>query len=97
MRKNSKTQILEQRWSKHTSRVNSLSWTSDGANLASGSLDTNVFVWSLAKRSSTVSILNAGPGGVNAVAWLENDAKVGKLASAGADGCVRLWDVTFVA
>lgn len=33
-------------------------------------------------------------GGVNAVAWVDGakDGK-GRLASAGADGCVRIWEV----
>ena len=46
-----------------------------------------------------IAILNAQIGGANAVLWLEADksesAKSGKLASTGADGCVRLWEVTF--
>jgi hypothetical protein len=45
-----------------------------------------------------IAILNAQIGGANAVLWLEDKsegAKIGKLGSAGADGCVRLWEVTF--
>jgi hypothetical protein len=43
-----------------------------------------------------IALKNAGPGGVNAVLWLDGvSGKVGKLASAGADGCVRVWEVTF--
>jgi WD40 repeat protein len=44
-----------------------------------------------------IAILNAQIGGANAVLWLEDGAKTGKLASAGADGCIRLWEVTFFA
>jgi hypothetical protein len=40
-----------------------------------------------------IAIKGAGPGGVNAVLWIEPGS--GKLVSAGADGCVRLWEVTF--
>lgn len=39
----------------------------------------------------SVAIKNAVPGGVNLVFWLGED----KLAGAGADGCVRVWNVTF--
>ncbi|KAI0690233.1 WD40 repeat-like protein [Cerioporus squamosus] len=79
------------RWSFHSGRVNSLAWTADGQHCASGSLDTHVYVWSVAKPMKNIAIKNAGPGGVNAVFWLKD----GELASAGADGCVRLWNVTF--
>lgn len=43
-----------------------------------------------------IAIKNAGPGGVNSVLWVTVDGvKTGQLASAGADACVRLWEVTF--
>ncbi|KAI8976703.1 WD40 repeat-like protein [Trametes punicea] len=79
------------RWSFHTGRIHSLAWTADGQHCASGSLDTHVYVWSVQKPMKNIAIKNAGPGGVSAVFWLgEND-----LASAGADGCVRRWSITF--
>lgn len=37
------------RWTFHNSRIHSLAWTADGAHVASGSLDTHVYVWSIAK------------------------------------------------
>ncbi|KAJ2934186.1 hypothetical protein H1R20_g2912, partial [Candolleomyces eurysporus] len=83
-------------WGAHTSRVNSLSWTSDSKNCASGSLDTNVYVWSVLKPLRRVAIKEAGPAGVNAVQWL-GGGKDGKLVTSGADACVRLWEVTFPA
>ena len=42
-----------------------------------------------------IAIKNAGIGGVNVVLWLEEEGKKGKLASTGADACVRVWDVAF--
>ena len=42
-----------------------------------------------------IAIKKAGLGGVNAVLWLEEDEKKGKLVSSGADACVRVWDVLF--
>ncbi|KAF9477791.1 WD40 repeat-like protein [Pholiota conissans] len=86
--------VVTTRWANHTARINSLSWTSDSAHCASGSLDTNVYVWSVAKLTKNIAIKNAGPGGVNAVLWLEG-GKGGKLVSSGFDGCVRSWQVTF--
>jgi len=83
--------LVHNRWSFHSGRINSLAWTADGKNCASGSLDTHVYVWSVAKPLRNIAIKQAGPGGVNTVFWLSDT----KLASAGADGCVWTWDVTF--
>ncbi|OBZ67657.1 putative WD repeat-containing protein C9G1.05 [Grifola frondosa] len=83
--------VITSRWSFHSGRIHSLSWTADGQHCASGSLDTHVYVWSVQKPMRNIAIKNAGPGGVNAVFWLKD----GQLASAGADGCVRLWNITF--
>ncbi len=83
--------FITSRWSFHTARINSLSWTADGRHCASGSLDTHVYVWSVGKPMKNIALKNAGPGGINAVFWLKD----GELASAGADGCVRVWNVTF--
>ncbi|KAJ7100107.1 WD40-repeat-containing domain protein [Mycena belliarum] len=92
---NQKTMITG-RWSFHSARVNSLTWTADSKHCASGSLDTHVYVWSVANPIRNVALKNAGPGGVNAVLWIgDNTGKSGTLASAGADGCVRGWEVTF--
>ncbi|PIL23440.1 hypothetical protein GSI_14751 [Ganoderma sinense ZZ0214-1] len=83
--------LVTSRWSFHTARINSLSWTADGRHCASGSLDTHVYVWSVEKPMKNIALKNAAPGGVNAVFWIKD----GELASAGADGCVRVWNVTF--
>ena len=36
-------------------------------------------------------------GGINTVLWLEDGSgeKTGRLAGAGADVCVRVWEITF--
>ncbi|KAJ7461763.1 WD40 repeat-like protein [Mycena galericulata] len=89
--------MITARWSFHSARVNSLSWTSDSQHCASGSLDTHVYVWSVANPSRNIALKNAGPGGVNTVLWVGGGGagKSGTLASAGADGCVRVWEVVF--
>ncbi|KZT25763.1 WD40 repeat-like protein [Neolentinus lepideus HHB14362 ss-1] len=87
--------VLTSRWSFHSGKINSLSWTADSQHCASGSLDTHVYVWSVQKPLRNIAIKNAGPGGVNSVLWLESDGKAGKLVSAGADACARLWEITF--
>lgn len=84
-------QMATNRWSAHSARVNSLSWTPDSRHLASGSLDTHVYIWSTEKLLQNIVIKNAASNGVNGVLWVGST----KLASSGADGIVRLWDVAF--
>ena len=88
-------QLITSRWGFHSARINSIQWTSDSRHCATGSLDTDVYVWSVEKPMKNIAIKNAGLGGVNAVFWLEEDGKKGRLASSGADACVRVWDVVF--
>ncbi|KIK68693.1 hypothetical protein GYMLUDRAFT_36180 [Collybiopsis luxurians FD-317 M1] len=88
--------LITSRWSYHSARVNSLSWTADSRHCASGSLDTHVYIWSVAKPLKNIAIKNAGPGGVNAVLWIHGgEGKTGQLVSSGADACVKVWEVTF--
>jgi hypothetical protein len=55
-----------------------------------------VYVWSVANPTRNIALKNVGPGGVNAVLWVGGGAgKSGTLASAGFDGCVRVWEVLF--
>lgn len=77
------------RWSAHTARVTSISWSQDGKRAVSGSLDTNVCVWSLADPGKRVKALNAHKEGVGAVVWVEGD----KVVSCGADAAVKVWKV----
>jgi WD40 repeat protein len=93
---NDYAQLITARWSFHSARVNSLSWTPDSKHCASGALDTHVYVWSVDNPTRNIALKNAGPGGVNGVLWVGGGTgKGGTLASAGADGCVRVWEVAF--
>ncbi|KAJ7170250.1 WD40 repeat-like protein [Mycena crocata] len=88
--------LITARWSFHSARVNSLSWTSDSKHCASGSLDTHVYIWSVATPTKNIALKNAVSGGVNAVLWVGGGAgKGGTLLGAGADACVRVWEVVF--
>ncbi|KAK0220027.1 WD40 repeat-like protein [Armillaria fumosa] len=88
--------LVTSRWSFHSARVNSLSWTADSKHCASGSLDTHVYIWSVEKPMKNIALKNVGPGGVNAVLWVESgNGKTGKLVSAGADACARVWEIKF--
>jgi len=93
---NAEKELVTSRWSFHSARVNSFAWTSDSLHCASASLDTHICIFSVTKPLRNIPIRNAGPGGINAVLWLgETTAKTAKLASVGADACVRTWEVTF--
>ncbi|OCH86494.1 WD40 repeat-like protein [Obba rivulosa] len=83
--------LLTTRWSFHNARVSSMSWTADAKHCATGSLDTHVYVYSVDKPMRNIAIKNAAPGGVSSVFWLGDNV----LASAGTDGCVRTWHITF--
>ncbi|KAH7925452.1 WD40 repeat-like protein, partial [Leucogyrophana mollusca] len=84
---------ITSRWSFHTARIASLSFLPSSTHLASGSLDTNVYVWSVEKPMSYVAIKGAAPGGASVVLWLGQEGQKGTLVSAGADGCTRIWEV----
>lgn len=77
------------RWVSHTSRVTALAWAADGVRLASGSLDENIFVWSLAAFNKSLQLPFAHSGGVTGIEW-SNEAR---LISAGNDSCVVTWKI----
>lgn len=76
-------------WCWHTARILSLNWSACSSFLASASLDTNIYVWSLAKPTKNVSIKNAHVGGTTEVIW-EGDAQ---LLSCGSDGAIRKFSI----
>lgn len=84
-------ELVADRWSAHTARVTCIAWDETGAYAASGSLDTNVFVWCLEARNQgkRIKAANAHKDGVSGVCWVEG----GKVASAGNDATVKIWDV----
>ncbi|KAI0251084.1 WD40 repeat-like protein [Lactifluus subvellereus] len=90
-----KRELITSRWSFHSARVNTLSWTPDSLHCASGALDTHIYVWSVKKPMKNVAIKNAVPGGVNAVLWVSHGSSEGKLAGAGADAAIKVWQVKF--
>ncbi|KAI0266522.1 WD40 repeat-like protein [Gloeopeniophorella convolvens] len=91
--------LLTTRWTFHTARVNALSWTADSQHCASGALDTHVYVWSVRVPSKNIAIKNAVAGGANAVLWVAQQQQQpggkARLAAAGNDAAVRVWEVAF--
>ncbi|KAJ3157381.1 hypothetical protein HK101_001448, partial [Irineochytrium annulatum] len=78
-------------WMFHNARINSLSWSPDGKHAVSGSLDTNVEVWSVDNPTKHVAIKNAHLESVNCVAFLDNNT----VLSAGQDGSIKSWAITY--
>ncbi|KAI0281822.1 quinon protein alcohol dehydrogenase-like superfamily [Russula aff. rugulosa BPL654] len=91
-----KRQVITSRWSFHSARVNSLSWTADSLHCASGALDTHIYVWSVQKPLKNIAIKNAVAGGVNAVLWLSaGDEGSGRLAGTGVEAGIKVWQIKF--
>ncbi|CAI6100104.1 unnamed protein product [Clonostachys chloroleuca] len=84
-------ELAADRWSAHTARVTSIAWHESGKYAASGSLDTNIFVWCLEKslQGKRIKAANAHKDGVNGVCWVAG----GKVASGGGDAAVKIWNV----
>jgi len=90
--------LVTSRWSAHTSRVTGISWSKDGLFAVSGSLDTNVFVWSLKSPGKRIKAAGAHKDGVNGVVWIGDEGAKGvKVMSVGADAAVKTWKVTGLA
>jgi WD40 repeat protein len=83
--------IKTDRWSAHSARVLSISWNAAATHAVSGGLDTNVFVWSLASPGKRVKAANAHKDGVFGTCWLDGGKKV---ATAGGDAALKIWDVS---
>lgn len=83
-------ELVTNRWSSaHTAKITSLAWNEAGTHAVSGSLDTNLFVWSLKDPGARVKATNAHKEGVNGVSWLGE-----KVISCGFDAAVKLWEVS---
>ena len=82
--------LVTDRWSAHSGKITSIAFNGDGTHAVSGSLDTNIHLWSLKEPGKRVKITNAHKEGVNGVAWL----KGGMVFSTGADATVKKWKVS---
>jgi len=74
----------------HSGEVTNLSWSPDGSQLASASLDHSVRLWSLASQQNTTTYTGHTQE-VLTVAWNHNN---NLLASGGEDNRVLVWDTT---
>jgi WD40 repeat protein len=81
-------ELVTDRWSAHTGKITSIAWNADSTGTVSGSLDTNLFAWSLKEPGKRVKETNAHKEGVNGVVWLGDS-----VYSVGADATVKKWKV----
>ena len=85
----SSLELVTDRWSAHAGKVTSIAWNSSATGAVSGSLDTNIHVWSLKEPGKRIKATNAHKEGVNGVAWLGE-----VVYSTGVDAAVKKWKVT---
>lgn len=89
----------------HESDVECMCWTHDGSTLITGSKDTNIKAWAVAAGASgrqqqqqpTLTLLETitgHKGPVLGVAW---SPETDRLASAGRDSSIKIWDVSTLA
>lgn len=82
------TQKLSQ-WCFHNARVSCFRWSPNGKHGASGSVDTNLEIWSVDKPMKHITIKNAHPEYINGVEWLDDST----IISVGQDACVKTWKI----
>ena len=73
-------------WVFHNARVNTVSWSPDSKHAVSGSLDTNVEVWSVEEPMKHISIKGAHLETVSGVVFLDDKT----IASAGGDATIKV-------
>jgi WD repeat-containing protein 1 (actin-interacting protein 1) len=81
-----KWDTVTERWSAHNARITSIAWDPTGEWAVSGSLDTHVYVWSVADPGKRIKAMNTHKEGVSGVAW-----EKGKILTTGADATVKTW------
>ena len=81
--------LATDRWSAHTGKITSIAFNAEGTHAVSGSLDTNIHLWSLKEPGKRIKVTNAHKEGVNGVTWLKDG-----VFSTGADATVKKWKVT---
>lgn len=84
----SSLELVTDRWNAHSGKITSIAWNPEGTGAVSGSLDTNLFAWSLKEPGRRVKETNAHKEGVNGVVWLGDT-----VYSTGADATVKKWKV----
>merc|ERR1711916_300254 len=65
----------------HNASITAIAWNANSNNIATAGLDQLIFVWDLKKKTKRIKIDRAHPGGVSALAWVDDNT----VASVGQD------------
>ncbi|ORX96377.1 WD40 repeat-like protein [Basidiobolus meristosporus CBS 931.73] len=84
-------QVKTSRWVFHTARVNSIAWSPDGLHAVSGSLDTNVYVWSIESPMKKIVIHGAHQVAVTGVVFVDDET----IATVGHDAALKIWSLQY--
>uniref|UniRef100_A0A1A9WBM8 Actin-interacting protein 1 n=1 Tax=Glossina brevipalpis TaxID=37001 RepID=A0A1A9WBM8_9MUSC len=77
-------------WGFHNARVNTVAWSPNSLLVASGSLDTNIIIWSVSNPAKHTIIKNAHPQSqITRLVWLDNNTVI----STGQDCNTKIWHV----
>ncbi|KAF6199443.1 hypothetical protein GE061_007469 [Apolygus lucorum] len=78
-------------WGFHNARVNCVAWSPNSVQVASGSLDTTIIIWSVLHPAKHTIIKNAHPQSqITRLVWLDDET----LVSVGQDCNTKIWDIT---
>jgi len=78
-------------WVFHTSKIMSVSWSSDSSHVATGSVDSAVIVWDVNDNNKRIHLKMAHLGGVRGVVFVDGITVV----SVGEDCCMKSWSLSF--
>uniref|UniRef100_A0A1B6EZP9 Actin-interacting protein 1 n=1 Tax=Cuerna arida TaxID=1464854 RepID=A0A1B6EZP9_9HEMI len=77
-------------WGFHNARVNCVAWSPNSQQVASGSLDTTIIIWSVAFPNKHTIIKNAHPQSqITQLAWVDDQT----LVSVGQDCNTKVWNI----
>jgi len=78
-------------WVYHSARVQCIAWCPDNIHIASGSTDSNIFIWNLSAPGTRIVIKEAHRKGVYGLRWLDTNT----LTSIGCDCAMKSHTITF--
>jgi len=79
-------------WGFHTAKVNCVAWAPNSLYVASGGLDTTLILWSVEAPDKYCIMRNAhDQSQITCLAWLDNSS----LVSAGQDGNIKVWNISW--
>uniref|UniRef100_A0A0V0G6W9 Actin-interacting protein 1 n=1 Tax=Triatoma dimidiata TaxID=72491 RepID=A0A0V0G6W9_TRIDM len=80
-------------WGFHNARVNCVAWSPNSQQVASGSLDTTIIIWSVLHPAKHTIIKNAHPQSqITRLVWLDDET----LVSVGQDCNTKIWSISAI-